>query len=336
MGDPGEAPAFEATPFRPAWWLPGPHAQTIAGRYLRPKTGVRYRRVRLEAPDGDFVDVDLASVDGFPEPPADAPVLLVVHGLEGGSGSTYVLETCRAAVERGFRPVAMNFRSCSGEPNRTPRFYHAGDSADLAFVLGEVRARFPRSEVFAIGFSLGANVLLKHLGERGEAAEIRAAAAVSVPFDLGAGEEKLSGTVMGRVYTTHFLGRLRRKFHLKRHLLEDACDPERVLSARTFREWDDAATARLHGFRDAEDYYARSSSRGFIPAIRVPTLLIHAADDPFLPETAIPRAAVEASPWLTGVFPARGGHVGFVSGPPWAPRFWAEREAVRFLAGYLR
>jgi predicted alpha/beta-fold hydrolase len=329
-------PPFAARPFRAARWLANPHAQTVAGRYLRRRTGVHYRRERLDTPDGDFLDLDFATVAGV-DLPDHAPLVLVVHGLEGSSQSSYVLESCRALALAGIRPVAMNFRTCGGEMNRTARFYHAGETGDLAFVLDSVAARHPGVPLGAIGFSLGANMLLKYLGERREAARgrLRAAAAVSVPFDLHAGDAKLDSTPMGRVYVRALLRTLKMKVRAKERLLADRCDAPRALAATTFREFDDAGTAPLHGFRDVDHYYGTSSSGPFLPHVRVPTLLVHALDDPFQPAAAIPRAAIDANPSLTGVFPAQGGHVGFIAGPPWAPEFWAEREAARFLAAHL-
>ncbi|HEY0020275.1 MAG TPA: alpha/beta fold hydrolase [Longimicrobium sp.] len=331
-----EPDTFTPRPFRPAWWLPGAHAQTIAGRYLRPPHGVRYRRERLETPDGDFLDLDFATVGGAPAAGDDAPLCVVVHGLEGSAQSSYVLETCRALAEHGVRTVAMNFRSCSGEPNRTARFYHAGETGDLGFLLDLLASRYPRATLLGVGFSLGANVLLKSLGEQGDASRIRAAAAVSVPFDLGRGADKLAASFMGRVYTRHFVRRLVDKYRGKRAagigLYAAELDERRLLRSRSFRDFDDVVTARLHGFDGADDYYTRSSSARFLPAIRVPTLLVHALDDPFVDERAIPHDAIDANPALHTAFVPHGGHVGFIAGSPGRPRFWAEREAARFLA----
>ena len=323
---------FAARPFRPAWWLPGAHAQTIAGRFVRPRTGVVYRRERADTPDGDFLDLDFASVEGRPALPDDSPLAVIVHGLEGSARSAYVLETCRTLYDAGIRAVAMNFRSCSGEPNRLARFYHAGETGDLAFVLDLLSRRFPRATLAAAGFSLGANVLLKYLGETGDASRARAAVGVSVPYDLDAGARKLDRTPMGRFYTGVFVRSLRRKWLQKRHLVGDACDEGAVMRARSFREFDDAATARLHGFRDVDHYYGSQSSKNFLHGIRVPTLLIQSVDDPFVEERSLPRREIEANPHLAAAFTGAGGHVGFIGGPPWAPDFWAEREAARFLA----
>jgi len=326
---------FTPRPFTPAWWLPGAHAQTVAGKYLRPGSGVRYRRERIDTPDGDFLDLDWARVDGQPAPAEGAPYVVVVHGLEGSSDSAYVKEICRALWERGIRSVAMNFRGCGGEPNRLPRFYHAGDTGDVAHVLEMLALRFPGVPLGAVGFSLGANVVLKYLGERGDASLARAAVAISVPFDLGAGADKLAASFTGRLYTGIFIRSLRAKYLAKRHLLGDTCDEPRVLAAKTFRDFDDAATARIHGFRDVDDYYGSSSSHHFLPRIRVPTLIIHAADDPFVPDEAIPRAAMAANPALTAAIVPHGGHVGFIAGTPRRPELWAEAEAARFLETML-
>jgi predicted alpha/beta-fold hydrolase len=201
-----------------------------------------------------------------------------------------------------------------------------------------VRRRYPERRLGVAGFSLGGNVLLKFLGERGGSSQRNgtpaAAVAISVPFDLSAGAEWIERG-FSRVYRWHLVRRLHRKVRHKVEILRAHVDVRRVLGARTFREFDDAATAPLHGFAGAEDYYRRSSSASFIGAIDVPTLVIHALDDPCVPPEAVPREALERNPAIDARISERGGHVGFVTGPPWRPRFWAEREAARFLAGRL-
>ena len=321
-------------PFRAAWWLPGPHAQTLGARLLRTRKGVALRRERIELPDGDFLDLDWPLVDGGAASPARAPLVVVLHGLEGSARSTYAIEAYRALARERLAAVGLNFRSCGGELNRSPRLYHSGETGDLTHVLRLLQARFPRRSLGALGFSLGGNVLLKFLGEARDTA-LSAAAAVSVPFDLGAGAEHMERG-FARVYRRYLVRRLQRKVRAKGPVMRDRVDLARVLAARTFREFDGAGTAPLHGFRDADDYYRRSSSRAFIADIRVPTLLVHAVDDPFLPASAVPpQAAFAANPFLRSAVVPRGGHVGFVSGPPWAPVFWAERRAARFLAEQL-
>ena len=320
---------FNVRPFRPSRWLPGAHAQTIAGRYLRRFGEPPFRRERIELPDGDFVDLD-----HVPGPGDDTPIVLLMHGLEGSARRGYAINTYHELAQRGVRAIGLNFRSCSGELNRAPRFYHSGDTGDIAFVLELLASRYPHVPRGAIGFSLGGNALLKFLGERGDDARslVSAAVAVSVPYDLGAGADALDASFMGRLYTRVFVRSLIAKADGKGDALAAVCDTQRIRAARSFREFDDAATAPLHGFDGAADYYERSSSRGFVEHIRVPTLLVHAEDDPFLPPEHFPHEAVARNPSLQSIVTAHGGHVGFIEGPPWAPRFWVEETAAGFLA----
>ncbi len=298
---------------------------------MRPRAAVPLVRRRITTPDGDFLDLDHA-----PEPAPGAPLVVLLHGLEGSTRRGYMSEMLRHLFVRGLRGVGMNFRGCGGEPNRVARFYHSGETGDLAHVVAELRSRHPGRPVGAAGFSLGGNVLLKHLGERGRDAGIAAAAAVSVPYDLAGCAARLSGGLAGRTYGSHFLRALRRKVRAKRGLLEGAVDVERALAARTLRDYDDALTAPLHGFSGAGDYYVRADARRHLAGIRVPTLLVQSRDDPFLPEGAIPEAAVAANPHIVAAFTDGGGHLGFVEGAfPWRRRFWAERTAAKFLAARL-
>jgi len=328
---------FAPSPFRPAWWLPGPHFQTLGARWLRSRLHVPTHRERLELPDGDFVDLDFAFEPPLSNGSDTRPLVLVLHGLEGSARSGYALEIYRVLRERGMAAVGLNFRSCSGELNRLPRLYHSGETEDLQRVLRALTERYPGRERGAIGVSLGGNVLLKYLGEAGSAARsyLGAAVAVSVPFDLSAGADQLL-LPGGRLYTAHLLRRLREKLEAKRDLMPAKVDVARALRARSFREFDDAVTAPLHGFAGAEDYYNQSSSAGYLDRIRVPTLLLHSCDDPFLPRARIPRQKVEDNPNLTAVFTGHGGHIGFVArSSPLKPCFWAEREAGRFAATHL-
>lgn len=325
-------------PFRAAPWLPGGHLQTLGGKFLRPVDDPGLRRERWDTPDGDFVDLDFG-----PDPGGDAPIVLVLHGLEGSTGRGYVRVLMAELLARGVLPVGLNFRSCSGELNRQARFYHSGDTADPAHVLARIAERFSGRPLGAAGFSLGGNVLLRLLGRAGAGTgadrlpeSFGAAVAISVPFDLAAGTRVLEEDRMGRLYTWYFLRSLQGKARGKQAALRKVIDWERLQKARTLREFDDAATAPLHGFENAWDYYERASSEPWLRAIRTPTLLIHAQDDPFMPPRSAPHEAVQANPWLMGAFPARGGHVGFVEGVgPWAPGFWAETEAARYLADRL-
>lgn len=320
---------------KPPAWLRGAHAQTIAGRLLRRKRGVSFRRERIATPDGDFLDLEWASVDGTPLP-SDAPLVLKLHGLEGSAHSGYSAELARALAGRGVRSVGLNFRSCGAEMNRTARFYHSGETGDLGTVLEHLGRTQPAIKLGVLGFSLGGNVLLKYLGEQGDRATIQAAVAVSVPYDLAACAAAMSrGTE--QIYARFFLRSLRGKTRAKRELLEGRCNVAAALAARTFREFDEALTAPLHGFADGEAYYRESSAGPYLARIRVPALLIHALDDPIAPAGSIPRDLIAANPVLSTAFTDRGGHVGFITGlVPWRVRFWAEETAAEFLELHLR
>lgn len=326
-------PDFRPRPFRPAPWARGPHLQTLLARALRSGEGPPYTRERLATPDGDFLELDWS-----PEPGRDAPVVLVVHGLEGSARRRYVRNVCRELLARKLWPVALNLRGCSGEPNRAARFYHSGETTDPLLVLEMLRSRYPDRKVGVFGFSLGGNILLKLLGERpdGGRGMVDGAVAMSVPYDLSAGAGLLEARLVGRLYGLYFLRSLKRKVRAKEALLDGRLDLERVLAAPTIRAFDDAATAPLHGFRGAEHYYGESSSAGFLEGIGVPTLLVHSLDDPFLPSEAIPRKAMDDNPRILAAITPGGGHVGFLEGTPLSPRFWGDEEGARFLGTVLR
>ncbi len=317
--------------FRPAWWCRNRHLQTFWNRLLRPQVRVDTTRARWTTPDGDFMDID------FMDGPVASPQLLVIHGLEGSSERKYVRGLLALAGERGWRGVALNFRGCSGTPNRTPRLYHSGDSAELGWVIGELVKRDPGAPILPVGMSLGGNVLLKWLGEEGEAAPdgVVAAVAISTPFDLAATAEKMSRRA-GRLYSHFFLRTLKSKALQKAREYPDLLDAKAIRRVRNWRQYDDAVTATLHGFRDAEDYWARSSSVFRLDGIRRPVLLISARDDPLVPESILPEEYVARSSWLQAEFTRKGGHAGFVAGAfPGRPLYWAEHRAIDFLAGYV-
>jgi predicted alpha/beta-fold hydrolase len=295
---------------------------------MRPLLGVPLRRERWETPDGDFLDLDFG-----PDPDQEAPLILLLHGLEGFSKRPYVLYALEVLTRAGMAGVGLNFRGCSGEPNRLPRLYHSGETEDSRFVLERLRERWPERPLGALGFSLGGNVLLKLMGERqdGGADLLDAAAVLSVPYDLAAGVTHLERSPLGRFYTRYFLSSLTRKVRAKEAMLAPLLNLDAVYASRSLRAFDEAATAPLHGFADAEDYYHRSSSNRFLPGLRLPTLLIHAEDDPFLPASAIPRDAMAANPHLLPAIQHTGGHVGFLSGTvPGRARFWAEAQVADF------
>jgi len=264
--------------------------------------------------------------------------MLVLHGLEGSSRSHYVMGLLREAAGLGWRGVAFNFRSCSGELNRLPRFYHSGDTGDLDAVVQRLTAREPAAVIGAVGVSLGGNVLLKWLGERGAGVPraVIAAAAVSVPYDLEACARVMDRGFERVVYTTSFLRTMRRKVHEKAARHPGFVDLAAVRRARTFAAYDRAMTAPVHGFRDEVDYWTRASSRPYLTAIRRPTLLINALDDPFVPVRALPDPATLPAHVQVRLV-ERGGHAGFIEGRwPWRARSWAERVAVEFVTSHVR
>jgi uncharacterized protein len=314
--------------YAPARWLFDPNLMTVFGPLFRPGPHVPMTRERWELSDGDFVDVDRMTG------PKEAPLLLALHGLEGSSSAHYIRGLLAQARERGWRALALNFRGCSGDMNRLVRSYHSGETSDLGELVR--RARGEADRIVLAGCSLGGNVLVKWLGEQGVsvAREIKAAVALSVPFDLALSAQTLDGPGFWRwLYRTRFLRTLKRKSLKKLRKFPGAADEDRVRQARTLFEFDDALTARLHGFAGATDYYAQSSSGKFVEQVRTPLLLLSAADDPFIPVQCIPQVT---NPSVTVEVSPQGGHLGFVEGPPWRPRFYAERRAAEFLAGHLQ
>ena len=317
-------------PYAPGWWCRSRHVQTIWPVLFR-RARATTRRERLETPDGDFVDLDW--LDG----PPDRPLVLILHGLEGSSRSHYVAGLLNACAARALRGVVLNFRSCSGELNRRPRLYHSGETGDFELALHHVLERAGDVAVGVVGVSLGGNVLLKWLGERGSEvpSRLRAAAAISAPFDLAACARVLDRGFNRRVYTLNFLRTMRRKVRRMARHHPGFVDVSRASSARTFAEYDRVVTAPLFGFADEMDYWRRASCAPWLASIRRPTLLINARDDPFVPPDALEDIEAVSSPWLRAEFPDRGGHVGFIEGPPWRATFWAERRAVEFLGAAL-
>jgi hypothetical protein len=282
--------------YRAPWWLPGGHLQTILPA-LAPRPRIAWRRERWDTPDGDFIDLDWAGDAG--------PLLVLFHGLEGGSSSHYSRSIAAQALRAGWRCVVSHFRGCSGEINRLPRAYHSGDSDELDWILRRLRPDF------AAGVSLGGNVLLKWLGERGAGAAgiVRRAAAVSAPLDLAASGRALDRGVNRRLYTRLFLLTMKAKAYARITLHRTPIDERRLARARSLHEFDDIVTAP------------------WLEHIRVPTLVLNARNDPFLPEAALERATRKAAPAVLLEFPRAGGHVGFPGG-----RGWLARRVLEFLS----
>ena len=341
MSSPSPSPSNRSAPaFRPAWWARNPHAQTIWGKLTRRVPRIPTRTERWDTPDGDFLDVERLSADPSRGDPARAPRLLLLHGLEGGRQSHYAWGMFAEAARRGWAMDLMLHRSCGGEINRQRRFYHSGETGDAGMVLDRIASEFPGAPLTAVGVSLGGNQLVKYLGERGERVPptLRRAVAISVPFDLARGSRHISQG-FSRVYERHFLRSLVRKVEAKLAAYPDLIAAERLPGVRTLYDFDDLLTGPVHGFAGADDYYARSSAIRFLHGVRVPTLLLSAVDDPFLPAAVLDevRAIAVANPALTIEFHQHGGHVGFVGGRvPWAPDYYAERRAFEFAAAMAR
>ena len=313
--------------FRPPWWLAGRHAQTLWAARLRriPKLSFRFEDVEL--PDGDRVELAWHGGDS-------GAIVLVLHGLEGSCRSGYASGLAAALAARGDCACILHFRSCGRRLNRYARNYHSGDTADISAVLDLLAERHSDRPLFAVGFSLGGNALLKYLGTTPHPRPA-AAAAISVPFELDCAARTLTRG-MSRLYQHHLLGLMHRKLQAKRGRLRGIVDLERAARARDFHSFDDSVTAPLHGFRGVEHYYAESSSRQYLRRITVPTLIVHARDDPFMEPHVIPGAA-ELGPGIELEIAAGGGHVGFVTGGwPWRADYWLESRIPDWLATHTR
>lgn len=321
---------FQPEPFQPPLAFRNPHVQTVVGAYTRNQQGIHFRRQRIETPDDDFIDLDFAEVDGhsWAELGASAPILFFIHGLEGDARRGYATDLYKVAAKLGFRPVGMNHRSCSGEMNRQARFYHMGASDDVDFIFRWLEKTYPHVPKVLVGVSLGGNMLLKYLGEQGTAlaGRVVAGAAISPPL-VATGKQAINYGV-GAFYGYYLLRSLQSKVRLKAALLRTGnFDVERALKARILRDFDEVITAPVHGFKDAEDYYARCNSINFLSGIRVPTLILRSLDDPFFNQD-IPHDMIAANPALQGLFPAYGGHVGFIHG--FQKTDWAQTQVMKF------
>ncbi|MEC4749419.1 hydrolase [Methylomicrobium sp. Wu6] len=324
--------------FKPAWWLKNRHLQTIFPAFFRnARPTETLRRERLITPDNDFLDIDCCGESG-------QPVVILLHGLTGSSESGYIKGLQHTLAKLGLRTVALNFRGCSGESNRLARCYHSGETEDVHFLYQTLRAREPETPMAAIGFSLGGNVLLKWLGEQGNRVDLFAAIAVSVPLVLSICASKLDSG-FSKIYRKNLLNELKHYVRLKLQHLETLgieAEAEKIrqlgdlASIDSFWQYDDVVVAKLHGYRDVHDYYQRSSSRQFLKSITVPTLVIQAADDPFMTVEVLPEEH-ELSPTVLLEIAQSGGHVGFVTGVyPFRPRYWLEQRIPEFLLQHIK
>ncbi len=309
-------------------WLPGGHLQSIYPALFAPRPHVALRRERWDTPDGDFIDLDWATQDTA----ANAPLLVLFHGLEGSARSHYAQSFLAACNARGWRGVVPHFRGCSGELNRLPRAYHSGDSAEIGWVLQRLHALHPGTPLFVVGISLGGNALAKWLGEQQHQADfVQAAACISAPLDLTASAQALARGI-NRLYTRNFLDTLKPKSLEKARRHPGIFDVQKMLQSRSFHEFDDVVTAPLHGFRNAHHYWQSCSGKQFLASITVPTLVLNALNDPFLPAHTLPRAH-DVSKAVTLEQPRHGGHVGFTQGRYPGHLNWMPERVMRFFEG---
>lgn len=328
--------------YRSPRWLLGGHAQTIYPYFL-PRPAIAYRRERVTTPDGDFWDFDWldapAATPLRPPPPRasaslPAPVVVLFHGLEGGAGSHYARLLMAELAARGWRGVVPHFRGCGGTPNLLPRAYHSGDHEEIDGMLRAVRERIgAHAALHAVGVSLGGSALLNWLGRAGAAAArtLASVATVSVPLDLTAAGIAI-GQGLNRIYTTHFLQTLKPKALAMSARFPGILDPVRIRAVRTMWQFDDAVTAPLHGFRSADDYWVRASSKPWLAQVALPTLVLNARNDPFVPAASLPGPR-EVSRSVVLEQPATGGHVGFMTGPAPGRIDWLPRRILAFLDG---
>ncbi len=311
-------PIIQST-FDPPRWLRNGHLQTVLPVIWRASVWRQWQPERLELPDMDFLD--LAWMRS-----GHKRVAILSHGLEGNAEAAYIQRLAGALREAGWDALAWNFRGCGRETNRLARFYHSGETGDLRAVVELAADRY--ATVALIGISLGGNVTLKYLGEAPPHPAVRAGIAISAPVDLAASAKELDSRLLNRIYLRRFIKTLVAKVRAKAVNFPEQFNLYDLETVATFQEFDDRYTAPLHGFRDAADYWAQSSSRQFLPRIALPTLLLNAHDDPFLPFSCFPLEEAGGSAFFSLETPAHGGHVGFwdrLGGG------WLERRVIEFL-----
>ncbi|MFK5892465.1 MAG: hydrolase [Pseudomonadota bacterium] len=319
--------------FKAAWWLSNPHLQTLYPTLFRRRSvALNIKRERLITPDNDFIDIDWCGE-------GNKPLVILLHGLTGNSNSSYISGMQHFLLQKGLRSVTLNFRGCSGEPNRLAKGYHSGETGDLNFVYQTILQRQPDTAMAIIGFSLGGNVLLKWLGEQANNISLKAAIAVSVPLVLSECATKLDNG-FSKFYRYNLIKDLVKYIKTKQVYLEKIgagkeADKIKQLgdlsTIKSFWQYDDQVVARLYGFKDVHDYYKQSSSRQYLYKIKIPTLIIQSNDDPFMTKKILPKAE-ELSSSITLEVTSKGGHVGFISGSnPFKPEYWLEKRILYYL-----
>lgn len=312
--------------FRPAWWLSNAHVQTIYSSIHHPLCPTINSTERIDLPDGDFIDLAW-STQGLA---SDTPLVVILHGLGGGLQSSYVARFMRAFNQKGWRAMLMHFRGAGTEQNRLPRAYHSGDTADLDYLIKLLNQREPDSKKAIVGVSLGGNVLLKWMGQE-QIGSIDAAVAISVPFVLKQVADRVN-VGLSRFYQRHLLGELKEYFAKKIVHYDDPPEAfKKAAECTCFWTFDQEVTAPLYGFNSVHAYYRECSSRQYLRDIKVPTLIIHAEDDPFMTKEVVPTAE-ELSPCITLEISKKGGHVGFISGSLLGtPVYWLDQHLPEYI-----
>ncbi len=318
--------------FTPPWWAKNRHVQTIFPRFLQKRAKLRYQKERLNLPDGDFVNLVWAG-----EVKKSRGLITMFHGLEGSIRSHYSNDMAANFVQQGYAVVLMHFRGCGGEINLKPRAYHSGETEDAWFVLNWLHDKFPDTPKAAIGFSLGANMLLKLLSEQPKQSIVKAAMAISTPFNLDLCANSINRG-FSRMYQGYLLKSMVNTLLTKMQQLDYTgllkVNQQQIRKFTSFREFDEHITAPLHGFANANDYYQQASSVNRLHAIFTPTLVLHAKDDPFMHPSILPSAQ-SLSPYVGIEVSEYGGHVGFMQGVPWRPKIWMQQRANRFFEAFF-
>ncbi|MFA6303684.1 MAG: hydrolase [Legionella sp.] len=318
--------------FKPLWWMTNPHVQTIYSSLRHPVDSPVTKHEQVELPDGDFLSLAWAEANLSD----DAPLVVILHGLGGCVNSSYVSRFMTAFNQQGWRTVLMHFRGAGEQMNRLPKAYHSGDTSDVDFLIQHLNQQQPSTKKAVVGVSLGGNVLLKWLGEKGKRANIEAAVAISVPYQLNKVANRMN-IGFSRVYEMRLLNQFKSIYARKLEMISDPPEAlKRAANCDCFWTFDAQVTVPLHGFRDVHAYYRECSSRQYLRHINKPTLLIHAKDDPFMTPDVLPNED-ELSEHVLLELSEKGGHVGFVSaGYLGTPVYWLDQRIPEYLAQFLQ
>lgn len=319
--------------FSPAFGLKNRHSQTLYSALFRKLPPLKIEVESFSLSDGDFLECHWHNK---PQENSNTPIIILFHGLAGSYKSPYIQGLMGEAKRDGFATVLMHFRGCSGKENSLPRSYHSGDSGDALSWVGELSSRYPSSRLFGVGYSLGGNMLLKLLGEVGENSPLNAAVSVSAPLQLD-----ICADAMDKGFSKFYQHILLKDLNLslekkfERHDMKKYISIEKkdIKNLKTFWDFDGAYTAPVHGFKSAQDYYTRCSSKQFLKSIETPTLIIHSKDDPFMTQEILPSSK-ELSESITFELSANGGHVGFIGGTFFKPEYWLEKRIVSFFKNF--